>query len=510
MGMTDIAISVRNVVKEYDVYVRPLDVAMEVLTKRVRHTKFRALNDVSFDVPRGEVLGIIGSNGAGKSTLLKIITGVLDQTSGQVDIKGRVTAILELGLGFNPEYSGRENIFLSGLLYGMDRKEVTEKLDAIIAFSGLGDFIERPVKTYSSGMHSRLAFSIATAVDPDILIIDEALAAGDSAFVQKCLRRIRELCAGGRTVLLVSHGTGLLAQLCNRVIWIERGEMRLQGPAIQVVQAYDLAAHQAADNAGWIEAVDDVLDQVDGESATEQAATKAVPMEQAAVTAAVVPSSTEPSAAEAPAAELLAVAEMRVQPTALEPEKAIPEKALSDTGGDTGLKALTPLMADATKQVFRRGPVFIDSVELLNEDGGLTDRLVLLKPFSIRVRYRVEGDTQNDTLGVALAVNNKVDLSPVAQYMTQNIRPTETRETYGQAEDRTKPHSKGILHLTFEYTPFRKGDYILSIGLLPNQPACWQFYEYRHLYYHFSVDDAGMDVGAPMVLRAKLTNKSVK
>jgi hypothetical protein len=190
-----------------------------------------------------------------------------------------------------------------------------------------------------------------------------------------------------------------------------------------------------------------------------------------------------------------------VAPLAAEPENASDE---------SGLPAVSTSTADATKQVFRRGPIFIDSVELINADGELTDRLVMLKPFSIRVRYRVEGDTDNDTLGVALAVNNKVDLAPVAQYMTQNIRPTETRESYTLAPDRTKPYPKGVLDLAFEYTPFRKGNYILSIGLLPNQPACWQFYEYRHFYYHFSVDDAGMDVGAPVVLRAKLTNTNLK
>src|SRR5262249_11782391 len=199
-------------------------------------------DDVSFDVPRGEVFGIIGANGAGKSTLLKILTGVLDASAGTVEIAGRVTAILELGLGFNPEYSGRENIFLSGLLYGMQRNEIENKLDSIIEFSGLREFIERPVKTYSSGMHSRLAFSIATAVDPDVLIIDEALAAGDAMFVQKSLRRIRELCAGGRTVLLVSHGTSILAQLCRDVLWLEAGCIKMIGPALQVVQAYDLEA----------------------------------------------------------------------------------------------------------------------------------------------------------------------------------------------------------------------------------------------------------------------------
>ena len=141
---------------------------------------------------------------------------------------GRVTAILELGLGFNPEHSGRDNIYLSGMLYGMGRAEIDGKLDAIIDFSGLRPFIDQPVKTYSSGMHARLAFSIATAVDPEILIIDEALAAGDAMFVQKSMRRIRQLCAGGRTVLVVSHGTGILAQLCRDVLWMEDGRIKMQ------------------------------------------------------------------------------------------------------------------------------------------------------------------------------------------------------------------------------------------------------------------------------------------
>ena len=219
--MKDIAIRVQNVTKDFHVYEKPLDLALEILTRKKRHRAFRALDDVSFAVERGQVLGIIGANGAGKSTLLKIITGVLDASDGTVDVRGRVTAILELGLGFNPEHSGRDNIYLSGMLYGMSREEIDQKLESIIHFSGLRAFMEQPVKTYSSGMYARLAFSIATAVDPDILIIDEALAAGDAMFVQKSMRRIRQLCAGGRTVLLVSHGTGILAQLCREVVWLE-------------------------------------------------------------------------------------------------------------------------------------------------------------------------------------------------------------------------------------------------------------------------------------------------
>jgi ABC-type polysaccharide/polyol phosphate transport system ATPase subunit/SAM-dependent methyltransferase len=456
--MTDTAIRASGLVKEFEVYDKPMDLAIEVLLRRPKHRKFRALDGVSFDVRRGEVLGIIGSNGAGKSTLLKIITGVLDASDGTVDIAGRVTAILELGLGFNPEFSGRENIHLSGLLYGMTREEVEQKLDSIIAFSGLGEFIERPVKTYSSGMHSRLAFSIATAVDPDILIIDEALAAGDAGFVQKCFRRIRELCAGGRTVLLVSHGTGTLAQLCNRVMWLEHGRVRAIGPAITVIQAYDLAQHQSADPDGsWIERVEDDL------TNAAPAAPEGVP---------------EPDAA----------------PHEPRPVAATPAALFASRDGD--------------RQVFRRGPVLIESVEMFGAAGWRTDRLTLLQPFTLEIRYRVEGPLPRRSLGVALAINGKADLAPVAQFFTQNIRPTETRETYDAAPDRAMPARRGVLRLAFDSMPLRKGEYMLSLGLLPNEPASWEFYEYRHFYYTFSVDDVGMDVGAPVLLSPVLTHQA--
>ena len=464
MSKNDVAIRVSNLVKEYEVYAKPLDLAIEVLTRRPRHAKFRAIDNLSFEVKQGEVFGIIGSNGAGKSTLLKIITGVLEASSGTVDVSGRVTAILELGLGFNPEYAGRDNIYLSGLLYGMDRKEVDKKIDEIIDFSGLGEFIDRPVKTYSSGMMSRLAFSIATAVDPEVLIIDEALAAGDSAFVQKCLKRIRRLCSGGRTVLLVSHGTGLLAQLCQRVMWMENGKVRMIGSGIQVVQAYDLAAHQSADSESWIETVDASL----------------VGLPSAPPKLADDPKEPDPGQQKSASASL---------------------HGLFDVHGDN---------PDTGRQVFRRGPVFIDHVELLNEANQPTTHLTLLRPFKVKVTYHVDGELPEDTLGVAMAINNKADLSSVAQYMTQNIRPTETRETYSEAPDREKPFRKGVITYCFDHMPFRKGEYIFSIGLLPNQPGGWNFYEYRHLFYTFTVDDVGMDLGAPMVLRARVVHHSLE
>ncbi len=350
--MSEIAIRVHNLTKDFDIYRKPVDLALEVLTRRKRHRAFRALDDISFTVERGQVLGIIGANGAGKSTLLKIITGVLDATGGIVEVAGRVTAILELGLGFNPEHSGRDNIHLSGMLYGMGRAEIDGKLDAIIDFSGLRPFIDQPVKTYSSGMHARLAFSIATAVDPDILIIDEALAAGDAMFVQKSMRRIRQLCSGGRTVLVVSHGTSILAQLCRDVLWLEGGRIKMHGPALQVIQAYDLAAHQGADSESWIEAVDDAVLGGAPTAAQLEDLVSAPPTKGNSAARAEAHPASKPNADGPPPglAEPPAIA-AAPSTTAFTPQSPEHEAAPA---------------AETGKYVFRRGPVFIE----LGDDAG--------------------------------------------------------------------------------------------------------------------------------------------
>ncbi len=221
-----------------------LQTVFELLTGRAVHDFYRAVDDISLNIRRGESWGIIGENGAGKSTLLKIIAGVVKASRGSIVIQGRVSALLELGTGFHPEYSGRDNIFLASALMGWTRAETNAQLDAILAFADIGTHIDQPVKTYSSGMVVRLGFAVATSLSPDLLVTDEVLAVGDESFQKKCLRWMEEFRARGGTLLLCSHSMYHIQSLCQQTMWIHDGKVRMQGESFAVTQAY-LAHHEA-------------------------------------------------------------------------------------------------------------------------------------------------------------------------------------------------------------------------------------------------------------------------
>jgi len=200
--------------------------------------EFWALKDVSFQLNRGEAFGIIGANGAGKSTILKLITGIMKPTSGRIDLNGRLSALIEVGAGFHPDLTGRENIYLNGTILGMRRAEIDRKFDAIVEFSGLADFIDTPVKRYSTGMYARLGFSVAAHVDPDILIVDEVLSVGDIVFQNRCLEKMNDIIRSGATVIFVSHNLRAIAELCPRSILLEQGKVTAAGPSQEVLRAY--------------------------------------------------------------------------------------------------------------------------------------------------------------------------------------------------------------------------------------------------------------------------------
>ena len=236
----DIAISVRNLTKTYRLFGHPGDRIKQFFSLGLKqyHRDFTALEDVSFDIKRGETVGIIGRNGSGKSTLLQLICGILKPTAGSVQVNGRVAALLELGAGFNPEFTGRENVYFQGALTGFDKAQMDARFEAIAAFADIGEFIDQPVRTYSSGMFVRLAFAVAVHVDPEILVIDEALAVGDREFQIKCLEKIDSIAQRGSTVIIVSHALEQVAHHCNNVAFLEKGKLICSGDTASVLSTY--------------------------------------------------------------------------------------------------------------------------------------------------------------------------------------------------------------------------------------------------------------------------------
>lgn len=250
--MSDFAIQVKNVSKLYKLYDKNWDRVKDALglSRAPKYREHYALHNLDFDVKRGETVGFIGTNGAGKSTILKIITGVLSPTEGEVIIDGRISALLELGAGFNQEYTGLENVYLNGTMIGFTKEEIDERLDDILNFADIGDFINQPVKTYSSGMFVRLAFAVAINIDPEILIVDEALSVGDVFFQNKCYRKFEEFKAQGKTIIFVSHDLSAISKYCDRVILLNKGHKMSEGDPKDMINLYKKLLVNQVDDEG--------------------------------------------------------------------------------------------------------------------------------------------------------------------------------------------------------------------------------------------------------------------
>ena len=432
---TECAIEVSDVTKVYRLYEKPIDRLKESISVSHKnyHRDFYALDRLSFQVKKGETVGIIGTNGSGKSTILKIITGVLTPTSGQVKVNGKISALLELGAGFNMDYTGIENVYMNGTMMGYTKKEMDDKLQDILDFAEIGDFVYQPVKTYSSGMFVRLAFALAINVDPEILIVDEALSVGDVFFQSKCYRRMEEIRKKGTTILMVTHDMGSIIKYCDKVVLLNKGEFIAEGPAGRIVDMYKkILAGQ--------------LDALKAELAGEQGAEEGLPETE----------NEAPSAGKAEAVEL------------------------SDFSGGMDLEeGPKALMKDSLTINFDRteygdGRAEIYDLGLLDARGNITNLLLKGEQFTIRECIRFHAEIQ----------------SPIFTYTIKDKKGTELTGTNTMFEGTDiKPVKSGdeyVVEFTQKMT-LQGGEYLLSM-------SCTGFEMGQHVVYHRLYDVTNITV----------------
>ena len=429
---TEYAITVNDVTKVYRLYEKPIDRLKESVspTHRNYHRDFYALNGLSFQVKKGETVGIIGTNGSGKSTILKIITGVLTPTTGEVKVDGKISALLELGAGFNMDYTGIENIYMNGTMMGYTKKEMDLKLQDILDFAEIGDFVYQPVKTYSSGMFVRLAFALAINVEPEILIVDEALSVGDVFFQSKCYRRMEEIRQSGTTILMVTHDMGSIIKYCDRVVLLNKGEFIAEGAPGHIVDLYKKIL------AGQLDSLKAQLERERREK-------------------------------EAVAADAAAREKDREEDPSSEESSSV---QLSDFSGGMDLDGKGPqLMKDQLTINYERteygdGRAEIYDLGLIDERGNITNLLLKGEMFTIRERIRFNAEIQ----------------SPIFTYTIKDKKGTELTGTNTMFEGADiKPVKPGDAY-TVEFTQkmtLQGGEYLLSM-------SCTGFEHGEHVVYH--------------------------
>lgn len=469
--MSRFAIEVKDVTKVYRLYDKPIDRLKESLslTHKSYHKDFHALQGLSFQVEKGQTVGIIGTNGSGKSTILKIITGVLTPTSGEVAVEGKISALLELGAGFNQDYTGIENIYMNGTMMGFTKKEMDDKLQDILDFADIGDFVYQPVKTYSSGMFVRLAFALAINVEPEILIVDEALSVGDVFFQAKCYRRMEEIRKSGTTILMVTHDMGSIIKYCDKVVLLNKGEFIAEGAAGRMVDLYkkilanqldSLREELANDYSGGVTAGEAGAD--NGAAAKSSAAGGGAEAGNADGSDAV---GADGSGEHADAAGKITGANGEVP--------AGTAGSAEGSGGAAGLMK-EKLTINANRTEYGDGRAEIFDLGLFDARGNLTNLLLKGEQFTIRERIRFHAPLKNPIFTYTIKDKRGMDLSGTnTMYEGADIKPVGPGDVYDVA-------------FTQKMT-LQGGEYLLSM-------SCTGFEGEEHVVYHRLYDVANITV----------------